>query len=544
MLRGGGDVRVLVRRGEGDHRRGGDDDGRRLARNLGEGRERDVSVLEKRDGGVVVRDEIDTLGERDGGGGREHLLERQRRLARRLSQRRGRVQSQRARRGRDHLQIRVDRGEAANAGVGAEASPGVRGAQKRAARGELERRHPRVHAYRAARFGRDRRVLVARREVVELRAAVDDGENHPIVFGGFDDVALRLHEESPRGVVADDARHGSNLGDALDGEGVGKFETLLEDRRAASREREAATERGEADELTQERRSVAVERRVVAQALGRVEDGNGGATRDEVGDEGRRTGGRARQSLTHRGGDFHLIGARQARVESAALGDELLDGGHLDGVVNGDRFLGQERLQRARVRAHVPGLELESARHGRERLQIPEKGVVARVELGDDGSVAETRGGVHLRRHEATRGERRGVGQVFLVRVHADLARHRRHRHLAKAQLTKIRRIGRRHEGDHADVARRARHASIGVLNGVADQVHPGRGGVQVRRVANNRVRKVAVLGVARGCAGIDPDGSDEHFVALGRGTAAEESDGRARVGHWGGRGRWRRRRG
>ena len=204
-------------------------------------------------------------------------------------------------------------------------------------------------------------------------------------------------------------RHGSNLGDALDGEGVGKLETLLEHRRAASREGETAAERGETDELTQERRSVAVERRDVAQTLGRVEDGDSSATRDEICDEGRRTRGGARQSLTHRGGGFHLIGARQARVESAALGDELLDGGHLDGVVNGDGFLSQERLQRARVRAHVPGLELESARHGRERLQILEKGVVARVELGDDSSVAETRGGVHLRRHEAARGECCGV---------------------------------------------------------------------------------------------------------------------------------------
>ena len=213
-------------------RRGGDDDGRRLAGNLGEGCERDVSVLEERDGGGVVRDDIDALGERGGGGGREHLLERQRRLARRLSERRGRVQSQRARRGRDHLQIRVDRGETANAGAGAETSPGVCGVQKCATRGEFERRHPRVHAHRAARLGRERCVLFARREVVELRAAVDDGANHPIVVGRVDRLALRLHEESPRGVVADDARHGSNLGDALDGEGVGKLETLLEHRRA------------------------------------------------------------------------------------------------------------------------------------------------------------------------------------------------------------------------------------------------------------------------------------------------------------------------
>ena len=100
------------------------------------------------------------------------------------------------------------------------------------------------------------------------------------------------------------------------------------------------------------------------------------------------------------------------------------------------------------------------------------------------------------------------------MRVHANLARHRCHRHLAQAQLTKIRRIRRRHERDHADVARRARHASVGVLDRVADQVHPRRGGVYVRRITNNQVCQVAVLGVSRGGTGIDPDGSDEHFVA------------------------------
>eukprot|EP00982_Pelagococcus_subviridis_P006499 30137-Pelagococcus_subviridis.AAC.2 len=460
------------------------------------------------------------------------------RVADRLAQGRRRVQAKRARGGGDGEEIGVYLAEAVEpVGAFAEAAAIVRSLQERAAPGDVVRRH--VHAVSdvAADLRGVVEVLVARDVEPQLLRSDGDGDERLVVLDLTDRRGDVPPEDLPRRRVRVSNRQ--RRGDALD---LGhdrerrRERQLFVHRGAGLGQREPAPERGEADETREERfalgthgeaRAVAV--LVLAQAPRHVQNRGGGATRHVIRHERRRAGGDARQALAHRRRGFDLIVARQAHVQRAAFGDQNLHAR--------DRFVGQvlalvrdERLQRAHVRAHVPGLDREPARHRRKRRERVEKRRVVGVDFAHDCGVAEARGGVHLGDDQAARGERARVRGLVRRRPHPDLARLPHVRDLVDAQVAEVKRVRRRDERDDADVPRGESLASVRVRDRIRDPVHPRGRRVELGRVADDRVREVAVLVVRRGRPGVDPDGVDEDLVSARAGAGAEEADPRASV--------------